>query len=96
MLLDAILLLFFFHFSLSCSSRFYIYFYLELSFFAIYLVLCLSCHIFFATLSFFQIDNIELVVASLENAMTITGGFCCGKKFIIDHQACTCFFYLNF
>ncbi|PVD22741.1 hypothetical protein C0Q70_15997 [Pomacea canaliculata] len=32
------------------------------------------------------IDNIELIAASLENSMASIGGFCCGKKFIIDHQ----------
>nr|KAG5714099.1 hypothetical protein BaRGS_020427 [Batillaria attramentaria] len=32
------------------------------------------------------VDNIELIAASLENSMASIGGFCCGKKFIIDHQ----------
>ncbi|KAK7508401.1 hypothetical protein BaRGS_00000640, partial [Batillaria attramentaria] len=32
------------------------------------------------------VDNIELIAASLENSMASMGGFCCGKKFVIDHQ----------
>ncbi|GFO41467.1 serine palmitoyltransferase-1 [Plakobranchus ocellatus] len=31
-------------------------------------------------------DHIDLIAASLETAIASTGGFCCGKKFIIDHQ----------
>ena len=27
-----------------------------------------------------------MLTASLENSMASLGGFCCGKKFIIDHQ----------
>lgn len=34
----------------------------------------------------FQIDNIDLVAAALENAIAGAGGFCCGKKYIVDHQ----------
>ncbi|KAK7100678.1 serine palmitoyltransferase 1-like [Littorina saxatilis] len=33
-----------------------------------------------------SIDDVEMVVASLENSMASIGGFCCGTKFIIDHQ----------
>lgn len=31
-------------------------------------------------------DEIDLISASLENAIGAVGGFCCGKKFIVDHQ----------
>ena len=31
-------------------------------------------------------DHIDLIACSLETAFGTTGGFCCGKKFIIDHQ----------
>ncbi|GFS10508.1 serine palmitoyltransferase-1 [Elysia marginata] len=31
-------------------------------------------------------DHIDLISCSLETAFGSTGGFCCGKKFIIDHQ----------
>jgi serine palmitoyltransferase len=31
-------------------------------------------------------DQIDLISASLENAIASVGGFCTGKKFIIDHQ----------
>lgn len=31
-------------------------------------------------------DDIDLIAASLENAIGSTGGFCCGKKYIVDHQ----------
>ncbi|CAL1530141.1 unnamed protein product [Lymnaea stagnalis] len=31
-------------------------------------------------------DQIDLIAGSLENAIASVGGFCCGKKFIIDHQ----------
>ncbi|KAL8570676.1 hypothetical protein ACOMHN_039111 [Nucella lapillus] len=33
-----------------------------------------------------SIEDVEMVTASLENSMASIGGFCCGKKFIIDHQ----------
>ncbi|XP_076439989.1 serine palmitoyltransferase 1-like [Babylonia areolata] len=32
------------------------------------------------------IEDVEMITASLENSMASIGGFCCGKKFIIDHQ----------
>ncbi|XP_005099579.1 serine palmitoyltransferase 1 [Aplysia californica] len=31
-------------------------------------------------------DQIDMISCSLENAIGSVGGFCCGKKFIIDHQ----------
>ncbi|KAK3089463.1 hypothetical protein FSP39_003823 [Pinctada imbricata] len=31
-------------------------------------------------------DEIDLIAASLENAIGSSGGFCCGKKYVIDHQ----------
>ncbi|KAK0068685.1 serine palmitoyltransferase 1 [Biomphalaria pfeifferi] len=31
-------------------------------------------------------DNIDLIAGSLENSIASVGGFCCGKKFVIDHQ----------
>lgn len=33
-----------------------------------------------------QIEEIDLVAGSLENAIASVGGFCCGKAFVIDHQ----------
>ena len=33
-----------------------------------------------------QIDNIDLMAAVLENAIAGAGGFCCGKKYVVDHQ----------
>ncbi|KAL5021129.1 hypothetical protein ScPMuIL_000284 [Solemya velum] len=32
------------------------------------------------------VDEIDLIAASLENSVGSTGGFCCGKKYVIDHQ----------
>lgn len=34
----------------------------------------------------FQIDDIDLISANLENALASIGGFCCGRSFVIDHQ----------
>ncbi|XP_033737233.1 serine palmitoyltransferase 1-like isoform X2 [Pecten maximus] len=31
-------------------------------------------------------DEVDLIAATLENAMGTCGGFCCGKKYVIDHQ----------
>ncbi|ESO93781.1 hypothetical protein LOTGIDRAFT_182203 [Lottia gigantea] len=33
-----------------------------------------------------DIDEIDLIAASLENAISSIGGFCVGKKYVIDHQ----------
>ena len=35
---------------------------------------------------FLQIDHIDLMAACLENAIAGAGGFCCGKKYVVDHQ----------
>ena len=35
-----------------------------------------------------QIDEIDLISASLELAIGASGGFCCGKAYVIDHQVC--------
>lgn len=39
-------------------------------------------------------DQIDLISASLENAIGSVGGFCTGKKFVIDHQASDLFMFL--
>ncbi|XP_052255096.1 serine palmitoyltransferase 1-like [Dreissena polymorpha] len=33
-----------------------------------------------------KLDEVDLVAACLENAVGGAGGFCCGKKYIVDHQ----------
>ncbi|XP_008323667.1 serine palmitoyltransferase 1 [Cynoglossus semilaevis] len=33
-----------------------------------------------------NIDDIDLISANMENAMSSIGGFCCGRSFLIDHQ----------
>ncbi|XP_050402480.1 serine palmitoyltransferase 1 [Patella vulgata] len=33
-----------------------------------------------------EVDQIDLITASLENAISSIGGFCVGKKYVIDHQ----------
>lgn len=33
-----------------------------------------------------NIDEIDLMAACLENAIGGSGGFCCGKKYVVDHQ----------
>ncbi|XP_066507011.1 serine palmitoyltransferase 1 [Hoplias malabaricus] len=33
-----------------------------------------------------NIDDIDLISANMENAVASTGGFCCGRSFVIDHQ----------
>lgn len=33
-----------------------------------------------------DVENIDMICASLENAIASTGGFCCGRTFVIDHQ----------
>lgn len=33
-----------------------------------------------------DIDEIDLISASLENTFSAYGGFCCGTTFIVDHQ----------
>ena len=38
-----------------------------------------------------QIDDIDLITASLEHSMGSTGGFCAGKAYVIDHQVRTTF-----
>lgn len=37
-------------------------------------------------LPYLQVDEVDLIAASLENSIGSTGGFCCGKKYVIDHQ----------
>lgn len=31
-------------------------------------------------------DDVDLIAACLENAIGGAGGFCVGKKYIVDHQ----------
>ncbi|XP_069481736.1 serine palmitoyltransferase 1 [Ambystoma mexicanum] len=33
-----------------------------------------------------NIDDIDLIIANMENALASIGGFCCGRSFVIDHQ----------
>ncbi|XP_048239080.1 serine palmitoyltransferase 1-like [Haliotis rufescens] len=33
-----------------------------------------------------NIEEIDLIAASLENSIASIGGFCCGRKYVIDHQ----------
>lgn len=33
-----------------------------------------------------SVEEVDLIAASLENSIGSTGGFCCGKKYVIDHQ----------
>ena len=33
-----------------------------------------------------QVDEIDLIAGSLENAIASVGGFSCGKAYVIDHQ----------
>lgn len=33
-----------------------------------------------------QIDDIDLISANMENALASVGGFCCGRSFVVDHQ----------
>ncbi|KAJ1207650.1 hypothetical protein NDU88_003040 [Pleurodeles waltl] len=33
-----------------------------------------------------NIEDIDLVIANMENALASVGGFCCGRSFVIDHQ----------
>jgi serine palmitoyltransferase len=33
-----------------------------------------------------SVDEVDMVSATLENAMAAYGGFCCGTSFIVDHQ----------
>ena len=33
-----------------------------------------------------DIGDVDMVSATLENAMAAYGGFCCGTSFIVDHQ----------
>lgn len=35
---------------------------------------------------FWQIDDIDLISANMENSLASIGGFCCGRSFVIDHQ----------
>jgi len=32
------------------------------------------------------VEDIDMISATLENAMAAYGGFCCGTSFIVDHQ----------
>ncbi|KAM8793372.1 serine palmitoyltransferase 1-like [Eudromia elegans] len=36
--------------------------------------------------AFYQIDDIDLISANMENSLASIGGFCCGRSFVIDHQ----------
>ena len=40
-------------------------------------------------------DDIDLIAACLENAIGGAGGFCVGKKYIVDHQVCTVTLVIN-
>uniref|UniRef100_A0A183BHH9 Serine palmitoyltransferase 1 n=1 Tax=Globodera pallida TaxID=36090 RepID=A0A183BHH9_GLOPA len=42
----------------------------------------------FGVTEHFGVDviDVDLISASLENAMATTGGFCCGRSFVIGHQ----------
>ena len=33
-----------------------------------------------------QIEEVDLIAGSLENALASVGGFCCGRAYVIDHQ----------
>jgi len=33
-----------------------------------------------------DVEDVDMICASLENAIASTGGFCCGRSFVIDHQ----------
>ena len=33
-----------------------------------------------------SVNDIDMICATLENAMAAYGGFCCGTSFIVDHQ----------
>lgn len=33
-----------------------------------------------------NIEDVDMICASLENAVASTGGFCCGRSYVIDHQ----------
>ena len=33
-----------------------------------------------------KVEDIDMISATLENAMAAYGGFCCGTSFIVDHQ----------
>ncbi|XP_078531745.1 serine palmitoyltransferase 1 [Lissotriton helveticus] len=33
-----------------------------------------------------NIEDIDLIIANMENAIASVGGFCCGRSFVIDHQ----------
>ncbi|XP_044301984.1 serine palmitoyltransferase 1 isoform X1 [Varanus komodoensis] len=33
-----------------------------------------------------NVDDIDLISASMENSLASIGGFCCGQSFVIDHQ----------
>lgn len=33
-----------------------------------------------------NVYDIDLIMVSLENALASTGGFCCGRSFVVGHQ----------
>uniref|UniRef100_A0A915JYD7 Serine palmitoyltransferase 1 n=1 Tax=Romanomermis culicivorax TaxID=13658 RepID=A0A915JYD7_ROMCU len=33
-----------------------------------------------------NVEDVDMICASLENAVASTGGFCCGRSYVIDHQ----------
>ena len=35
---------------------------------------------------YFKMEEVDLMAASLENSIGSTGGFCGGRKYVIDHQ----------
>ena len=43
---------------------------------------------------FSQLDEIDLVCASLENAIGTIGGFCAGKAYVVDHQVRYIYIYI--
>jgi len=56
----------------------------------IYYILLIDVHLvfFLDNLSSWcaQIEEVDLIAASLENSLASIGGFCCGRAYVIDHQ----------
>ena len=48
----------------------------------------LTCR--FVLIFAYQVDDVDMICANLENAIGSIGGFCCGRSFVIDHQVCDC------
>ena len=47
-----------------------------------------ACLFLLGVTEHFGIDvvDIDMIMASLENAIATTGGFCCGRTYLIEHQ----------